>query len=144
MNQILSDRRPDREASESFGGASPESRDYVAMAASSDLFEQEAGRLALEEARLSEIKDLARNVVEGHTSTAGLLLRAAMQGSGGLTIPREMDDRHRRMIDELRQKHGRDFERAYLTMEIFDHEEALALHRDYARSGDDAELQEAA
>jgi putative membrane protein len=140
----MNDIRKDDCRSETFGNASPGSREYVAMAAMSDLFEQEAGRLAVDAAQHSAIKDLARHMVEGHTSTAGLLLRAAMSGGGGVTIPREMDGRHRQMIEELRRKQGRDFERAYLAMEIADHEEALALHRDYAQSGDDPELQGAA
>ena len=45
-----------------------------------------------------------------------------------------------RMMDELQQTSGADFDRAYMRQQVVAHQTALNLHGNYARNGDTAAL----
>ena len=144
MNDIPSGRGPEDGQPERFGQASNVGRDYVARASVANVFELEAGRLAMTRAERPEILDIARRMLDDHTTTGGLLLRAAMQTRGGVEVLREIDGPHRRLMNRLRQERGAGFERTYLAIETAHHAETLSLHRAYAATGEEPELRTAA
>jgi len=140
MHDIPSGRGPQVGQPDRFGETSEVSRDYVARASVANVFELEAGRLAMTRAERPDILDMARRMLDDHTTTGGLLLQAALHTRGGVDVVREIDGPHRRLMNRLRQERGAGFERTYLDIETAHHAETLSLHRAYAATGEEPEL----
>lgn len=106
---------------------------FVATAASSDMYEIEAGRLAQEMGTSQEIKDFGAMMVEDHTTSSNNLKAAATE-AGGLTVPTAMLPRHQQQLDALRSA-GANFDSLYAQQQVAAHEEALNLLQTQAQSG---------
>lgn len=108
---------------------------YMMMAASSDMFEIESSRLALQRAQRPEVRQYAQMLIQHHTMTSQQLMAAAR--SAGMTPPPpRMMPKEQRMLAELREANGAAFDAMYIRQQVPAHEMALALHQNYATSGD--------
>jgi len=58
------------------------------------------------------------------------------------TLPTALDDKHQKMLDDLRAKNGKDFDQAYDRAQQQTHQEAVDLFQKYADGGDNADLKE--
>jgi len=101
-------------------GAAPaaSTQDFVKTVAISDMFEIQASQLALNkdpEVDSSKVK---------------------------ATLPTALDDKHQKMLDDLRAKNGKDFDQAYDRAQQQTHQEAVDLFQKYADGGDNADLKE--
>jgi putative membrane protein len=116
---------------------------YVAMAGSSDLYEIESSRMALQQAPNAAVKQFAQMMIAHHTGTTQQVMQAAR--SAGMTPPPpSLLPPQRAMLDELRPLRGAAFERMYLQQQRTAHAMALQLHQNYAASGDTASLRQTA
>jgi putative membrane protein len=113
---------------------------FVRQAAIGDLFEVQAGEIALERARDAKVKAFARMMVDDHTRLSTQLKQTLQQPNRGVPVPARLDPPHEQKLAELRKAAPADFDRLYLAMQVQAHEEALALHRGYAADGDQPEL----
>ena len=118
-------------------------KEYVEKAAVGDLFEVEAGRLALGRSNEKGVKDFAEMMVRDHTDSA-TKIKGAVAGNGALMPPARLDAEHEAMLKQLKDADNGAFDGLYLRMQRQGHGQALALHRGYALSGDDAKLRKAA
>ena len=116
---------------------------YVAMAGSSDLYEIESSRLALQRAPSAAVKQFAQMMIDHHTMTTQQVTQAA-RAAGMTPPPPSLLPPQRAMLDELQPANGATFERLYLRQQQAAHRMALALHQNYARSGDTAQLRQTA
>lgn len=116
---------------------------FVPMAASSDMYEIESSRLALERSQSPAIKQFAQMMIDHHTMTTQQVTQAA-QASGMTPPPPALLPPHRALLDKLQPAQGRAFDRMYLDQQRTAHRQALALHQSYARSGDKEPLRQAA
>lgn len=116
---------------------------FVPMAASSDMYEIESSRLALERSQSPAIKQFAQMMIDHHTMTTQQVTEAA-QSSGITPPPPALLPPHRAMLDKLQPAQGRDFDRMYLDQQRTAHRQALALHQTYSRRGDKEPLRQAA
>lgn len=126
------------------GDATPEDRGaYVTMAAASDLYEIQSSQLALSKAQRPEVRQFAQMLVTHHTQTTQQVTAAAT--AAGLTPPPpQLMPMHAQMIAALEAASGASFDSAYLSQQVPAHEQALALHSNYARNGDAPALTAAA
>ena len=116
---------------------------YVAMAASSDMFEIESSRLALQRSQNTDIQQFARMMIDHHTQTTQQLSAAAR--AAGVTVPMSMSPMHARLVTTLNAAgSGRAFDRVYATQQVLAHQQALALHGNYAVRGDTPALRQTA
>ncbi len=107
---------------------------YVAKAGAADRYEIESSRLALDRARRQDVQEFARMLVADHSRTTGQLNAAAR--ADGIAPPPPMLEPHQRTMIRQLQRSGRPgFDRAYLNQQITAHQQALAIHRNQARSG---------
>jgi putative membrane protein len=107
---------------------------YVAKAGASDLYEINSSRLAMEHARRPEVREFARMLVADHSRTSEQVMAAAREA--GMTLPPPMMEPHQRqMIRQLERARGPGFDRLYANQQVTAHQQALTLHRNYARSG---------
>lgn len=109
---------------------------YMAMAASSDMFEIQSSQLALQMSQNMAVRNFANMMVADHTRTSQLLMSAAQQA--GITPPQPMLlPPHQAMLDQLRAAgSGYAFDQAYQQLQVQGHTQALQLHQNYAASGD--------
>ena len=125
-------------------GASRMSMTYVAKAAASDMYEIRSSELAMERARRPELREFARMLVADHRRTSELVMAAA-RADGLPPPPAMLEPAQRTMIRQLeRARGGMAFDRAYANQQVIAHQQALALHRNYARRGDGPELRRVA
>ncbi|HRD46736.1 MAG TPA: DUF4142 domain-containing protein [Caulobacter sp.] len=118
--------------------------DFVAKAAASDMFEVEAGKIALERSSNAQVKDFAQMMVEGHTKTTANL-KAAIAASGlTLTPPTALPDDKSAMLADLRAVDAKDFDRKYMDGQVDAHQATLDLMARYAEGGDNETLKSAA
>ncbi len=112
---------------------------YVMMAGASDMFEIQSSQIALQRATRPETRQYAQMLIQHHTQTSQQVMAAA-RASGINPPPPRLLPMQQRMITQLQRASGANFDRVYLTQQVPAHEMALALHSNYARSGDRAPL----
>ena len=109
---------------------------YVTNAAISDLFEVESGKLATTKAREDRVKDFGRMMVRDHTDSTKKLKDAVKSANVNVEPPDELDDEHKKMLEQLKDASDGRFDRMYMDMQVKGHNQALELHRGYARAGE--------
>jgi len=109
---------------------------FVAAAATSDMYEVEAGRIAAGRASSAAVKDFADHMIKAHTETTDKLKTILASDKIDATPPAHLDNRHQGMIDDLRGAKAADFDHRYLSQQQAAHEEAEILMRGYAKDGD--------
>ncbi|MBM6594347.1 DUF4142 domain-containing protein [Microvirga pudoricolor] len=110
---------------------------FVPSATSSNTFEIQSSRLALQRSRDPEVRRFAQQMIRDH-NMAGRKMMAAARASG-ITPPRPMlNDKHQAMLDSVRT--ASDFNAAYLQAQLAAHQEAVALFTSYSNTGDDAQM----
>jgi putative membrane protein len=111
---------------------------FVTAAATSDMYEVEAGKIAAERSSNPAVKDFASHMVTAHTGTTDKLKSILASNNIKVTPPMHLDDRRQGMIDNLKGAKAADFDRRYVSQQIAAHEEAQILMRGYAKDGDNA------
>lgn len=117
----------------------PEQRTaYVAMAASSDMYEIQSSQMAMSRSQHAGIRTFAQMMVQHHTQTSQQLMAAAQ--ASGTTMPAGMMPMHAAMLQQLQGANGMAFDRMYRRQQVMAHQQALALHSNYAARGDNGTL----
>jgi len=106
----------------------------------SDYFEVEAGKLAQEKAQAQGLKDFGKLMVEHHTASTEKLKAAGAAASPAIVPSPALNVEQEANLEALRKAEGAAFDMLYKTQQVAAHEKALAAVKDYAASGDVAEL----
>lgn len=132
---------PGGAASDEFRGE--RTQHFVTAAAQSDEYERRAGRMAQRMAVSNRVREFGGMMVQDHTKTTEDL-KAAIRRSGHTPPPPPpLRADQQSMLDQLRgARRGFDF--AYLSQQVQAHQEALRLMQDYASTGHNPALREAA
>lgn len=118
---------------------SNDTKDFFETAASADMFEIEAGKLAEQRGTAPEVKKYARRMVADHRKTSEELKQLAR--SKNVTLPAKMLKRHEAMLDDLKnEKDGDGFDDEYRDKMLVSHKEAVSLFDQAARRAEDAEV----
>lgn len=99
-------------------------REFVRDVAIKNLAEIELSRMALGKATGPDIKVFAQMMVDDH-SVAGDKLKRIVAGQA-IDWPAQLDDKPREQADELTEKTGVDFDRAYIDAMIEGHQDLAA------------------
>ena len=114
-------------------------RQFVEKVAISDMYEIQAGRIALDKSDNQQIEQFAKTMVDDHTKTSNEL-KAAVQNMQGLQLPEKVDAAHQQKLDQLKSASAGQFIQEYRTQQIDAHETAVSLFTDYSKNGTQAEL----
>lgn len=117
---------------------------YLAMAASSDLFEIQSGQLAHPRAQSPAIHNFATMLTTDHTGSTQILTAAAQ--AGGVSVPPPaLLAQHQALLNQLNAAgSGPTFDAAFRNIQIQAHQQSLMLHQNYAANGDVPALRQAA
>jgi len=115
---------------------------FVTAAATSDMYEVTAGKIAVQRASSPAVKEFAQKMVDAHTATTAKLKSILASNNINVTPPAHVDDRRQGMLDNLRGAAAADFDHRYITQQIAAHKEADILFRGYAKDGDSAAIKD--
>jgi putative membrane protein len=114
-------------------------REFVTSAASSDVMEVEASRLAVDRTQSDAVRRFAQQMLDDHTKTSQLL--ASIAREAGLTEPMQMNPAHSGDLDRLRSLGGRDFDREYAAqVGVATHQQAITAFERAARDATNPQL----
>ena len=115
---------------------------FVTAAATSDMYEVTAGKLAAQRAQSAEVKEFAAMMVKAHTGTTTKLKGIIASNNIKVMPPAHVDNRRQGMLDDLRGAKAEDFDHRYMVQQVAAHKEADILFRGYAKDGDNAAIKE--
>ncbi len=119
--------------------------DYVKMAADSDNFEIQSGRIAAAKSRRDDIKGFARQMITDHTESSKALMAALNNQDRRIAPPStKLSAANQAKIDLLRKAPKGSFDQLYLQQQLEAHQSALALQQGYADNGTDPTLKQVA
>lgn len=110
----------------------------VIKGAQDNLFEIQAGELAIQKATNAEVKQFAQMMVQHHTQATDLIQQAAAERN--ITPPADMGDQNQAVFARLSELSGAEFDRAYMTEMVNSHQQDVALARNQVQNGKDQEL----
>lgn len=128
------------DASEVPVGQPVTSATFVAFAANSDLFEIEAGKLAMKSGQSAVTRQFGKMMVEDHTASTRELKAAIEKSEITVVLPTRLDAERQGLLDRLAQANAADFDRQYMNQQIEGHREALKVHQEYQALDDDQNL----
>jgi putative membrane protein len=115
-------------------------QDFVNKVALSDMFEIQSSQLALTKQPDADTKPFAEKMISDHQKTSSELKALVGGGKVKATLPTALDSEHQRMLDSLKAKNGKDFDRDYDQTQVKAHQDAIALFDAYSKSGDNSDL----
>jgi putative membrane protein len=115
---------------------------FVAAAATSDMYEVTAGKIAMQRATSPAVKEFAQMMVDAHTKTTAKLKGIIAENKIAAMPPAHVDNRRQGMLDNLRGASMNDFDHRYITQQVAAHTEADILFKGYAKDGDNAAVKE--
>jgi len=117
---------------------SPDSR-FMMTAAMGGMAEVEAGRIAAQRGSSDAVKQFGQRMVDDHTTANNELMQIA--SSKGVTLPTDVDGKHKSETAKLSQLSGAQFDRAYVKNSgVKDHEKTVKLFQDEVNKGRDPEV----
>ncbi|MEZ2223474.1 DUF4142 domain-containing protein [Rhizobium sp. RCC_161_2] len=120
-------------------GVAPKTEDFVLEAASSDMFEIESSKLALQRSD-DKTKAFAQQMLTDHQKTSDELKGLISAGKVKATIPAAMSSAHQSKLDDLKKLQGDDFTKQYHSDQQNAHEDAVDLFKRYGDEGENADL----
>lgn len=117
---------------------SKQDRNFVMEAARGGMAEVKLSQLATDRASHKEVKQFAQHMVHDHMKANQELKQLA--SSADLSIPEEMDQEHRNLMNRLSGLRGAEFDREYINAMVKDHKKVVAEFKREASQGQDGEL----
>jgi putative membrane protein len=98
--------------------------------------------VAQTKASSDEVKKFAQHMVDDHSKM--LKEQETMAQSKGVALPKEASKAEKSALKKLQSASGAQFDKSYMQQMVKDHEKALKLVQDTAKSAKDPELKQAA
>jgi len=112
--------------------------DFAVDAANDNITEVELGKLAIKNGKDKKVKNLGVMMVKDHgKANAKLMILSKAKNLNLSTIP---DSSGRKLIVELSKKTGNEFDKAYITIMIADHQEGVKKFADASSRLQDPDL----
>jgi len=107
-------------------------------AAIGGMAEVELGRLATEKASNDQVKQFGQRMVADHGKASTELKALAQQK--GITLPADLDSKHKQTVDKLSKLSGAAFDQAYMEEMRKDHKKDVSEFKQQAMSGSDPDV----
>ena len=111
---------------------------FMEDAARAGLAEVDAAKLARQKGESQAVKDFARHMEEDHAKANEELKKLA--GSKGVSLPTDVDAKHKRMSAELNKHTAAQFDREYMGQQVNDHKQVVHEFEREAKNGRDADV----
>jgi putative membrane protein len=111
---------------------------FLMDAAMGGMLEVELGRLATQKGASDAVKQFGQRMVDDHGKANQELMSLAQ--SKGITLPTEIDEKHKKDMTKLSALTGADFDREYGKMMLSDHRKDVSEFEKQSTRGTDADL----
>lgn len=118
---------------------SPADMKFAREAAMGGMEEAELGKIAVKNGANDQVKQFGQRMIDDH-SKAGEDLKA-VAAKKSLTLPTELDAKHKAAVNRFAAMTGAEFDRAYMKDMVKDHESDVAEFRKESTGGSDKEIQ---
>jgi len=112
--------------------------EFAAEAAEGGMMEVQLGELAQSNATSPKVKEFGQMMVTEHTKANEELKELAQTKK--IALPAMLGNEKMNKYNELRDKKGNDFDKAYIAFMIEDHEDDIELFRKESKEGQDPEI----
>ena len=113
-------------------------RNFIMEAAMGGMMEVELGRIAAQQGASDAVKQFGQRMVDDHSKANTELMTLA--SSKGITLPTELDPKHRAHVTKLSGMSGAEFDREYVKMMVSDHRKDVSEFEKQSTRGTDADL----
>lgn len=117
---------------------SSQDRNFIMDAAMGGMMEVELGRLAAQQASSEAVKQFGQRMVDDHSRANTQLMSIAQ--SKGITLPTELDEKHRQHVTKMSAMTGPEFDRAYMRMMVNEHQKDVSNFEKQSNRGADPDL----
>jgi putative membrane protein len=111
---------------------------FVEKAAVGGMAEVQMGKMAQQKGSSDQVKQFGSRMVDDHSKANDELKQIA--SSKGITLPTDLDAKHKSKMDKMQKLSGAQFDRAYMDDMVADHKEDVADFKKQANSGKDSDL----
>jgi putative membrane protein len=113
---------------------------FVNAAAASDRFEIESSKLAAGSASSAAVKKFATQMISAHSASTAKLKSIVAGMSPAMTPDDTLSADQQQKLDSLKSLKGAAFDSAYASAQVNAHQMTLDMLKNYAASGDNAQL----
>jgi len=113
--EVAEDQNEERIEATSSGNAADQKEDdaeFMVEAASGGMMEVQVANLALQKATSTQVKEFAQIMIKDHGKANGEL--KSLAASKNITLPTALIDKHQKIVNDLQDKTGKDFDEAYI------------------------------
>ena len=115
-------------------------KDFVMKAAIGGMAEVQMGKTAQQKGQSADVKAFGTRMVTDHSKAGDELKQLAT--TKGLALPTDLDEKNKKTADSIAAKNGKDFDKAYMSDMVKDHEEDVAEFRRESQSAKDPDIRE--
>ncbi len=120
------------------GNMTSQDHDFIMDAAMGGMMEVELGRVAAEKGMSDAVKQFGQRMVDDHSKANSELMSLA--SSKGMTLPTELDAKHREQVTKFSAMSGAELDREYTKMMVSDHRKDVSEFEKESTRGTDADL----
>jgi putative membrane protein len=113
-------------------------QNFAMQAASSDMLEIQSSNMAMQSASNDRVKSFATMMIRDHGQTSTQLKE--LVAGRGVNLPTDLMPQHRAMLTNLQGKTGKNFDRAYMDMQVKAHQESVSLFQRASNGVNDGQL----
>lgn len=111
---------------------------FAVNTANAGMTEVQLGQLAQQKGTAKDVKEYGAMMEKDHTA-AGEKLKA-LAASKNITLPATISPEMQKNIEDLQQKSGKDFDKAYINLMVDDHKKVISAFEDESKKGSDADI----
>jgi putative membrane protein len=113
---------------------------FVVNVANAGMTEIQLGQLAQQKGTAKDVKMYGGMMVKDHTAATDKLKDVA--AAKNITLPATVSPEMQKNIDDLGQKSGKDFDKAYISMMVDDHKKVIDMFQSEIKSGSDSTIRD--
>lgn len=125
-------------SSDSMARAQKEDVDDVIEIASGGMMEVELGKIALQKATSSKVKQFAQMMIDDHTKANDEL--KALASSKNIVLPETLIDKHQKTVNDVSEETGKKFDKKYMDTMVEDHKNDVDKFRKIADKANDSDI----
>lgn len=112
---------------------------FIKEAAANDVFELTAGMMAAEQSKAQKVDTYGQQIVQVHSRTNPVLESLAKRKH--IELPAELPSEKKKLVAQLEDKKGEEFDKEFATVQLEAHQEAVALYEKADKEVEDKDIQ---
>ena len=139
--ETAEDQNEERIEATSSGNVADKKEDdaeFLVEAASGGMLEVQLANMALQKASSPQVKEFARMMIEDHGKANNEL--KALAASKNVTLPTALIDKHQKILNDLQNEKGADFDKKYVNKMVSDHKDDVDEFEEEAEKANDPDI----